>query len=200
MAATTGLGFLRDGGEIGAAAAQTGLGGDTGMILYMILNQLGTLLTTAISAPLSGLVACLLYLDQRFRHAEGYRLHFWREQFHEWDGSAYRSAPTAEVRAQITQTLAAEFGPQGVAVNALWPRTLIATDALHMIPGVDAGNGRSPAIMGDAAHAVLTRNAAECNGQFLIDDDVLRATGITDLSHYAVDPSKPLLPDLYLDA
>ena len=75
-----------------------------------------------------------------------------------------------------------------------------ATDALHMIPGVDAGNGRSPAIMGDAAHAVLTRNAAECNGQFLIDDDVLRATGITDLSHYAVDPSKPLLPDLYLDA
>lgn len=49
------------------ATAQTGLGGDTGMILYMILNQLGTLLTTAISAPLSGLVACLLYLDQRFR-------------------------------------------------------------------------------------------------------------------------------------
>lgn len=62
-----GVGLLAMPFSIGAAAAQTGLGGDTGMILYMILNQLGTLLTTAISAPLSGLVACLLYLDQRFR-------------------------------------------------------------------------------------------------------------------------------------
>ena len=100
----------------------------------------------------------------------------------------------------VTLGLAAEFGPQGVAVNALWPRTLIATDALNMIPGVDAGNGRSPRIMGDAAHAVLTRTAAGFSGKFLIDDEVLHAAGITDLSHYAVDPAKPLLPDLYLDA
>ena len=100
----------------------------------------------------------------------------------------------------VTLGLAAEFGAQGVAINALWPRTLIATDALNMIPGVDAGNGRSPAIMGDAAHVILTRKAAGFSGNFLIDDDVLHAAGIADLSHYAVDPTKPLLPDLYLDA
>jgi citronellol/citronellal dehydrogenase len=99
----------------------------------------------------------------------------------------------------VTMGLAGEFGPQGVAVNALWPRTLIATDALNMIPGVDAGNGRSPAIMADAAHAILVRDAKSCGGNFFIDDEVLREAGMTDLSGYAVDPSKPLLPDLFLD-
>ena len=99
----------------------------------------------------------------------------------------------------VTLGLAAEFGPRGVAVNALWPRTLIATDALNMIPGVEAGNGRKPEIMGDAAHAVLTREAAGFSGNFLIDDQVLRQAGISDLSGYAQDPSMPLLPDLYID-
>ncbi len=99
----------------------------------------------------------------------------------------------------VTLGLAGEFGPQGVAVNALWPRTLIATDALNMIPGVDLRNGRRPEIIADAAHAVLTRPAAGFSGQFLIDDDVLAQAGITDLSVYAMDPSAPLLPDLFLD-
>ncbi|WP_024889393.1 SDR family oxidoreductase [Luteimonas huabeiensis] len=99
----------------------------------------------------------------------------------------------------VTLGLAGEFGPQGVAVNALWPRTLIATDALNMIPGVDAGNGRSPAIVADAAHAVLTRPAAGFSGRFLVDEDVLREAGVEDFSGYAVDPSKPLYPDLFLD-
>jgi citronellol/citronellal dehydrogenase len=99
----------------------------------------------------------------------------------------------------VTLGLAAEFGPRGVAINALWPRTLIATDALNMIPGVDARNGRKPAIVADAAHAILTRPAAGFSGQFLIDEDVLRAAGIRDFSGYAVDPSAPLLPDLFLD-
>jgi citronellol/citronellal dehydrogenase len=99
----------------------------------------------------------------------------------------------------VTIGLAGEFGPQGVAVNALWPRTLIATDALNMIPGVTAGNGRSPAIMGDAAHAILTRKAAGFSGRFLIDDEVLAEAGVTDLSRYAVDPAQPLYPDLFLD-
>ena len=97
----------------------------------------------------------------------------------------------------VTLGLAAEFGPQGVAVNALWPRTLIATEALNMIPGVSAGNGRTPTIMADAAHAVLTRPAQGFRGQFLIDDEVLGEAGITDFSSYAVDPSQPLYPDLF---
>lgn len=99
----------------------------------------------------------------------------------------------------VTLGLAAEFGPQGVAVNALWPRTLIATDALNMIPGVEPGNGRSPAIMADAAHAVLTQVAEGFSGNFLIDDEVLHRAGVADFSRYAVDPSMPLLPDLFLD-
>ena len=98
----------------------------------------------------------------------------------------------------VTLGLAAEFGPQGVAVNALWPRTVIATDAINMIPGVDAAACRRPDIMADAAHAVLTRPAAGFSGQFLIDDEVLAQAGVTDLSGYAVDPSRRLLPDLFL--
>jgi citronellol/citronellal dehydrogenase len=99
----------------------------------------------------------------------------------------------------VTLGLAAEFATRGVAINALWPRTLIATDALNMIPGVSAANGRKPEIMADAAHAILCRRAAGFSGQFLIDDDVLRETGVTDFSQYAVDPAARLLPDLFLD-
>ena len=99
----------------------------------------------------------------------------------------------------VTLGLAAEFGPRGVAVNALWPRTLIATEALNMIPGVQAGNGRRPAIMADAAHAVLTRSVREYAGRFLIDDEVLREAGVTDPAPYAVDPALPLYPDLFLE-
>ena len=99
----------------------------------------------------------------------------------------------------VTLGLAAEFAQQGVAINALWPRTLIATDALNMIPGVSGANGRQPAIMADAAHAILTRAARGFSGRFLIDDEVLRDAGVTDFSGYAVDPAQPLLPDLFLD-
>jgi citronellol/citronellal dehydrogenase len=99
----------------------------------------------------------------------------------------------------VTLGLAAEFAQQGVAINALWPRTLIATDALNNIPGVSGANGRKPAIMADAAHAILTRAARGFSGRFLIDDEVLRDAGVTDFSGYAVDPAQPLLPDLFLD-
>jgi len=99
----------------------------------------------------------------------------------------------------VTLGLAAEFASRGVAINALWPRTLIATDALNMIPGVEPGNGRKPEIIADAAHAILTRPAREATGKFFIDDEVLRAAGVSDFSGYAVDPSKRLLPDLFLD-
>ena len=99
----------------------------------------------------------------------------------------------------VTLGLAAEFGPQGVAVNALWPRTVIATDAINMIPGVNPAWCRKPEIVADAAHAVLVRSARGCSGKFLIDEDVLRETGITDFASYAVDPAQQLLPDLFLD-
>jgi citronellol/citronellal dehydrogenase len=95
--------------------------------------------------------------------------------------------------------MAEEFRSAGVAVNALWPRTVIATAALQMIPGVDPKKGRKPRILADAAHAVLTRDSRSCTGHFFIDDEVLREEGITDLTPYAVEPGQPLLPDLFLD-
>ncbi|HSR64339.1 MAG TPA: NAD(P)-dependent oxidoreductase [Xanthomonadaceae bacterium] len=99
----------------------------------------------------------------------------------------------------VTLGLAAEFAAQGVAVNALWPRTIVATDALNMIPGVPLQRCRKPDIVADAAHAVLVRPARAGTGGFLIDEEVLRAAGVTDFSQYAVDPAQPLLPDLFLD-
>jgi citronellol/citronellal dehydrogenase len=98
----------------------------------------------------------------------------------------------------VTLGLAAEFRGAGVAVNALWPRTVIATAALAMIPGVSLEGCRKPEVVADAAHAILTQPARLRSGEFLIDEDVLRAAGISDFDAYAVDPSKPLLPDLFL--
>jgi citronellol/citronellal dehydrogenase len=99
----------------------------------------------------------------------------------------------------VTLGLAAEFGPRGVAVNALWPRTIIATDALNMIPGIDIARCRRPEIVADAAHAVLVRDAAGFHGRFLVDEEVLREAGTVDFSGYAIDPAQPPLPDLFLD-
>ena len=99
----------------------------------------------------------------------------------------------------VTLGLAAEFADRGVAVNALWPRTIIATDAINMIPGVDAARCRRPEIVADAAHAVLTRPARERTGAFLIDEDVLREAGVAGFGIYAIDPTQPLLPDLFLE-
>lgn len=99
----------------------------------------------------------------------------------------------------VTLGLAAEFRAAGIAINALWPRTVIATAALKMIRGVDAAGCRQPDIVADAAHAILVKPARENTGQFFIDDEVLREAGVTDLDVYAVAPGHPLLADLFLD-
>jgi citronellol/citronellal dehydrogenase len=102
-----------------------------------------------------------------------------------------------------TMGMAEEFRAQRVRVNALWPRTVIATAAIAMLPGAERGRMRTPEIVADAAHAVLSGALGEATGRFLIDEDVLRAAGIVreakDLERYAVDPSQPLLTDLFLD-
>jgi len=96
--------------------------------------------------------------------------------------------------------MAAEFAEQGIAVNALWPRTLISTAAVRMFGGDDLLNyGRKPAIMADAAHAILTREAKGCTGNFFMDDEVLAEAGITDLSRYANVVGNDLMPDFFLD-
>ena len=95
-----------------------------------------------------------------------------------------------------------EFRGRGVAINALWPRTVIATAALQMIPGADVQACRKPEVMADAAHAVLTRDARDPanTGNFYIDDEVLAAAGVTDLSAYAVVPGARLKTDIFLDS
>ena len=95
--------------------------------------------------------------------------------------------------------MAEEFRAQGVNVNALWPRTVIQTAALNMIPGVDLSGCRTPEIVADAAVAVLSQPKGSQTGQFLIDEDVLRAHGVADFTGYAVNPAAPLTPDLFLD-
>ncbi|MFO1304535.1 MAG: NAD(P)-dependent oxidoreductase [Burkholderiales bacterium] len=96
--------------------------------------------------------------------------------------------------------MAEEFRADGIAVNALWPRTAIATSAVAMLPGgMDHLDGmRKPEIMGDAAHAILVRDARATTGRFFIDDEALAEAGVDDLTSYAVKPGTPLVPDLFL--
>ncbi|MDA3913264.1 NAD(P)-dependent oxidoreductase [Oleiagrimonas sp.] len=101
----------------------------------------------------------------------------------------------------VTLGLAAELGSQGIAVNALWPRTVIATAALAMLgDAAQPERCRTPEIVADAAHAVLCRPATGCNGHFFIDEEVLRDEGMDDFDGYAVQPGQPLMPDLFLDS
>ena len=96
--------------------------------------------------------------------------------------------------------MAEEFRDYGIAVNALWPRTVIDTAALRMLGGIiKPENCRHPEIVADAAHAVVTRNSREFTGQFVIDEELLRAEGVTDFDRYAVVPGGDLIPDLFLD-
>ena len=96
--------------------------------------------------------------------------------------------------------MAEEFKRDGIAVNALWPRTVIDTAALQMIPGVDTAACRTPEILSDSAYIILNRVSKECTGNFFVDDEVLASEGITDLDKYAVVPgTKDFLLDFFLD-
>jgi citronellol/citronellal dehydrogenase len=96
--------------------------------------------------------------------------------------------------------MAEELRPDGIAVNALWPHTVIATAAVrNLLGGEEAIRGsRKPEIMADAAHAVLTRRSRDFTGRFLIDEDVLREEGVTDFTPYAVDPGAKLISDFFV--
>jgi citronellol/citronellal dehydrogenase len=97
--------------------------------------------------------------------------------------------------------MAEEFRGQGVAVNALWPRTIIATAAvMNLLGGEEVmRHSRKPEIMADAAHAILIRPNRECTGNFFIDEEVLTSEGITNFDPYAVTPGGNLVPDLFLE-
>jgi citronellol/citronellal dehydrogenase len=96
--------------------------------------------------------------------------------------------------------MAEEFRPRGVAFNALWPRTTVATAAVQNLLGGDemVRHSRTPDIMADAAYAIFSKPAKQCTGNFFIDEDLLRAEGVTDFTRYAVDPNVDLYPDFFV--
>jgi citronellol/citronellal dehydrogenase len=96
--------------------------------------------------------------------------------------------------------LAGELRPKGIAVNALWPRTVIATAAVHNLLGGDAmmRQCRKPEIMADAAYAVFSRPSRELTGRFLIDDTFLAENGVDNFDQYRVDPTQQLAADFFV--
>ena len=101
----------------------------------------------------------------------------------------------------VTLGLAAEFARDGIAANTLWPRTTIATAAVQNLLGGDEAmaRARTPEVYADAAYAVLTKPASEYPGQSLLCEDVLVASGVTDLSVYDCVPGSELGVDLWVD-
>jgi citronellol/citronellal dehydrogenase len=95
--------------------------------------------------------------------------------------------------------VAEEFRAQGVASNALWPRTMISTDAVRVHYPQDYAKGRHPAIMADAALRILAKPARTFSGHCLIDEEFLRAEGVTDFDRYAVTPGTALAPDILME-
>ncbi|MCD6046881.1 MAG: short-chain dehydrogenase/reductase [Gammaproteobacteria bacterium] len=99
-----------------------------------------------------------------------------------------------------TLGMAEEFKPHGIAVNSLWPKTVIATAAIEFnFPPELMQAARKPAIMADAAYAILTSNSRDVTGNFFIDEEVLRQKGVEDFDQYAINPGAPLFQDLFLD-
>jgi citronellol/citronellal dehydrogenase len=96
--------------------------------------------------------------------------------------------------------MAEEFRKEGIAFNALWPRTVIATEALNTFDGIiKPEHCRSVEIMADAAYAILGQEARHCTGNFFLDEDVLRATGVSDFEKYSIKQGEALMKDLFLD-
>lgn len=98
-----------------------------------------------------------------------------------------------------TLGLAEEFKSSGVAVNSLWPKTVIATAAISVnFPPAVYKASRKPTIMSDAAYEILTSSSKEMTGNFFIDEDILRARGYTDFNEYALDADTELQPDFFI--
>ncbi|MGZ3881316.1 MAG: SDR family oxidoreductase, partial [Flavisolibacter sp.] len=97
--------------------------------------------------------------------------------------------------------LAEELKQYHIAVNAVWPKTTIATAAVQNLLGGDflMQMSRTPEVVADAAYHILKRRSTECTGNFFIDEDVLKQEGITDLDKYAVNPQQKLMTDIFLD-
>lgn len=118
-----------------------------------------------------------------------------------WLGAHLGYTISKYAMSMVTLGMAAEFGAEGIAFDSLWPRTLVATAAVRNVVGGEAAiaRARRPEVMADAAHLILTAAAAEGGGRLLVDEDVLRAAGVTDFEQYAVEPGSEPELDLFVD-
>ena len=116
-----------------------------------------------------------------------------------WFGAHCAYTVSKYAMSMVVLGLAEEYRRTPLAVNALWPRTVILSSALNNTPGVHKKHVRRPEIMADAAHIILTNQTRKKSGQFLIDEDVLRRAGEKDFDQYALAPGEALLSDLFLD-
>lgn len=118
----------------------------------------------------------------------------------EWFGRYLAYSISKFGMSMIVLGLAEELRSHGIGVNALWPKTTIATAAIQNVVGGDMlmQRSRKPEIVADAACYILQRPSKECTGNFFIDEEILQQQGITDFTHYAVNPSQKLMPDLFL--
>jgi citronellol/citronellal dehydrogenase len=118
-----------------------------------------------------------------------------------WFGSHVAYTIAKYGMSMVTHGMAAEYAGDGIAFNALWPRTLIATAAVQNLLGGDAAmaQSRRPEIMADAAHAILVRDARAATGNFYIDDEVLAEEGVTDLTPYSYVDGAELATDLFVE-
>jgi citronellol/citronellal dehydrogenase len=118
----------------------------------------------------------------------------------EWFGKYLAYTISKFGMSMIVLGLAEELKQYKIGVNALWPQTTIATAAVKNLLGGDflVQRSRTPEIVADAAFHILKRPSAECTGNFFIDEEVLKNEGITDFTKYAVNPSQPLMKDLFI--
>jgi len=118
----------------------------------------------------------------------------------QWFGRHLAYTMSKYSMSMIVLGLADELKADGIAVNALWPKTIIATAALRNIAGWEELRkcSRTPMIMGDAAYTILTEPSQKCTGNFFVDEDFLREKGLEDFDKYAVDTSRKLIADFFL--
>ena len=118
----------------------------------------------------------------------------------EWFGKHLAYTMSKYGMSMIVLGLSDELKKAGIAVNALWPKTTIATAAVRNIIGGEElmKCSRTPEIMADAAFHILSQPSSECTGNFFVDEDLLKTAGETNFDKYAVDTSKQLMPDFFL--
>jgi citronellol/citronellal dehydrogenase len=117
----------------------------------------------------------------------------------QWYGTYPAYAISKYGMTMCTLGVAQEFRNEGIAANTLWPRTMIATDAVRVHYHAKYSRSRRPSIMADAAHLIVTKDSRSFTGQSLIDEEVLRANGMSDFSSYAIDPNAEPVPDILID-